>query len=149
MVEGKYLRILRDGQDNFGARLTLGHTSARSLQHYYFLGGLRGVRGFPDSRFRGRKFWQANVEYRIPGLDFYWDGKRVALLQHNFFIDSGRAKDKFNDLFNLDNKTAHSVGTGVRFILPGVHRFIGRLDFAYALQPDSEFGISFGAQQFF
>lgn len=126
---------------NVAARLRVGLGNARQLQHLYYVGGLDRVRGFYDSRFRGRNYWTANLEYRQAVFTSQW-----FVLQPIVFFDAGGVSERPGELGTL---TAASTGGGVRFILPNVYGFVGRIDYAVPLVKNGDVAISLGAQQFF
>ena len=129
---------------NVAFRLLAGATSSQALQHIYSVGGFENVRGYFDGQFRGRAFWQSNVEFRIPSYHSNW-----FVLQHNFFADIAQVKQTFGDLSLDGSDTYASAGLGIRFNSPKIYRFTARLDFVAWTSDSGSSSLSFGVQQFF
>ncbi len=125
-------------------RLSLGLANTSAIQHQFFVGGLESVRGFKDGQFHGKRYWLGNFEYRVPSIVH-----RVFVMQHIFFADAASAGDTWNETRPSRQTTGVSVGTGVRFVSPVIHRFTMRADYAWAVLPQNTSGLSFGIQQFF
>lgn len=136
-----FVRLRKD--INLGSRLGFGIVNTSVLQHQFYLGGFDHLRGFLDGQFRGRTYWQGNVEARLPSLR-----TSVLILQHALFFDAGQAADTLSQLRPGDS-TATSVGTGVRIVSPHIYRLTYRFDYAVTLTPVHTRGFSFGMQQFF
>lgn len=100
----------------------------------YTLGGADTLRGFEDNQFRGKKMYNATLEYRVPIFN-----KVTGVL----FTDMGDAWDAPNVTWYDDDKSFNiSVGAGVRISTP-----IGpiRLDYGVS-KDDNKFHFSFGGQ---
>lgn len=130
---------------NAAVRISVGITDSLQEQSAFYKGGLDAVRGFDDGFFKGRAYWLANLEYRIPSIKTDW-----FVLQHVVFFDVGNVADKFTDLTKSVNDEFYSGGIGVRLISPRIYRFNFRIDYAFGYGHGKEMqGISFGSQQFF
>ena len=112
--------------------LFLGQSNGNELSDWYILGGLEAVRGIPDGALIGKKILYSNLEWR------YWIQKWQKLwIQGISFFD-----------FGLTEKVqANSVGLGLRFAVPQVHRLMLRVDWAHSRQGFS--GFSIGLNHFF
>lgn len=100
----------------------------------YTLGGADTLRGFEDDQFRGKKMYNATLEYRVPIFN-----KVTGVL----FTDMGAAWDAPHVTWYDDDKSFNiSVGAGVRISTP-----IGpiRLDYGVS-KDDNKFHFSFGGQ---
>ncbi|SUP42499.1 BamA/OMP85 family outer membrane protein [Veillonella criceti] len=102
----------------------------------YTLGGADTLRGFEDDQFRGKKMYNATLEYRVPIFN-----KVTGVL----FTDMGDAWDAptISSTWYDDDKSFNiSVGAGVRITTP-----IGpiRLDYGVS-KDDKKFHFSFGGQ---
>ena len=100
----------------------------------YTLGGADTLRGFEDDQFRGKKMYNATLEYRVPIFN-----KVTGVL----FTDMGDAWDAPHVTWYDDDKSFNiSVGAGVRISTP-----IGpiRLDYGVS-KDDNKFHYSFGGQ---
>lgn len=100
----------------------------------YTLGGADTLRGFEDDQFRGKKMYNATLEYRVPIFN-----KVTGVL----FTDMGDAWDAPHVTWYDDDKSLNiSVGAGVRISTP-----IGpiRLDYGVS-KDDNKFHFSFGGQ---
>lgn len=100
----------------------------------YTLGGADTLRGFEDEQFRGKKMYNATLEYRVPIFN-----KVTGVL----FTDMGDAWDAPHVIWYDDDKSFNiSVGAGVRISTP-----IGpiRLDYGVS-KDDNKFHFSFGGQ---
>lgn len=100
----------------------------------YTLGGADTLRGFEDDQFRGKKMYNATLEYRVPIFN-----KVTGVL----FTDMGDAWDAPNVTWYDGDKSFNiSVGAGVRISTP-----IGpiRLDYGVS-KDDNKFHFSFGGQ---
>lgn len=100
----------------------------------YTLGGADTLRGFEDDQFRGKKMYNATLEYRVPIFN-----KVTGVL----FTDMGDAWDAPHVIWYDDDKSFNiSVGAGVRISTP-----IGpiRLDYGVS-KDDNKFHFSFGGQ---
>ena len=100
----------------------------------YTLGGAATLRGFEDDQFRGKKMYNATLEYRVPIFN-----KVTGVL----FTDMGDAWDAPNVTWYDGDKSFNiSVGAGVRISTP-----IGpiRLDYGVS-KDDNKFHFSFGGQ---
>lgn len=105
-----------------------------SYSALYTLGGADTLRGFEDDQFRGKKMYNATLEYRVPIFN-----KVTGVL----FTDMGDAWDAPNVTWYDGDKSFNiSVGAGVRISTP-----IGpiRLDYGVS-KDDNKFHFSFGGQ---
>ena len=125
-------------------RLAIGLANTPAIQHQFFIGGLESIRGFKDGQFRGKRYWLSNIEYRVPSVVH-----RVFVMQHIFFADAASAANTWSKIAPSAKTSGFSIGTGVRFVSPIIHRFTLRADYAWALVPHKTSGLSFGIQQFF
>lgn len=100
----------------------------------YTLGGADTLRGFEDDQFRGKKMYNATLEYRVPIFN-----KVTGVL----FTDMGDAWDAPHVTWYEDDKSFNiSVGAGVRISTP-----IGPIRIDYGVsKDDSKFHFSFGGQ---
>ena len=126
---------------NLAMRAHIGMTNTDLIQFYNYIGGLNRVRGYRDSRFRGRAAWSVNAEYRVAPLATRW-----VVLQGVGFVDVGAAGDRTIPFGEID---ALSVGGGVRLISPKIYGLIMRADYAFPLTPGEPSRLSFGGGQFF
>lgn len=87
------------------------------------LGGNLGLRGYDSDEFRGRHMINMHLEYRSLPLD-------ILTLQVGFaaFWDAGHAADEVSQL-----KLRHSIGAGLRILLPQVNRMVIRVDLGFPL----------------
>ncbi len=134
-----YLRLPWRG--NLAFRALLGLTNTDLIQYLNYIGGLDRVRGFPDSRFRGRGSWSLNAEYRVAPVANRW-----FVIQAVGFADAGATDDRTLSMAQLDGL---SVGGGVRLIVPKVLGLTMRADYAVPLVGGGRGGLSLGAGQFF
>lgn len=134
-----YKTIFKD--HTFAQRFMAGVTTTKTLQYWYYLGGLDRIRGFSDNRFAGNHFFLSNSEWRAPVWKSDW-----LVAQGVAFFDITSSAETFKDMFSIDGA---SVGGGARFILPKVYRFVLRFDYAKPLKANDEMNLSFGVQQFF
>ena len=137
-----FLRVGDTG--NLGARLSLAAISAPVPERMFYVGGLSWKRGFAEGRYRGTRVWNLNLEGRVSSVH-----RRLVALQHVLFFDIGDVAYDAGDLVGLSRVPPFSLGTGVRFILPMIARFIARLDVAIAFGAQTEWRVSFGSAQFF
>ena len=132
--------FLRLGKNSMlGARLLAGGITSSVPQHLYYIGGLDRIRGFLDSRFRGRAFGLANLEARVPS----YAGKYV-VVQHVAFADAGVVRTIEDGMV-----TVGSAGLGIRLISPRIFRLVIRLDYALITSGTGTQALAFGIQQFF
>jgi hypothetical protein len=68
------------------------------------------------------------------------------LLQARGFIDIAAVGDEISEVGQI---RAASLGAGMRFILPKFYRFVIRLDYAKLIIKNDTMNWSFGVQQFF
>ncbi len=99
------------------------HRPENYLKRTEFLGGDSRLRGYPSSLFYGSDLVAMNLELRTPG--YYNLGMAMNGV---LFYDSG---DAFSDPSKLSLK--HSVGVGVRFLLPFFDDIVYRFDLAVPL----------------
>ncbi|MFI5301246.1 MAG: hypothetical protein ACHREM_24445, partial [Polyangiales bacterium] len=110
----------------FGRLVFNGRYIARPenyLNRLEFLGGDTRLRGYPSSLFYGSNLVAMNLEWRTRGL-YKWGMAMGGVL----FYDSG---DAFSDPSKMQLK--HSVGAGLRFLLPFFDEVAYRIDFAVPL----------------
>lgn len=129
------------GKSTIGTHLAAGTNDADGEQDLFYLGGLDRLRGFEDARFRGRRYWLANNELRVPS---YRSGDFV--LQHTIFYDVAGVP---HDDEKLTSASGSSVGVGLRAISPRIYRLALRLDYARVIEGTGGMPFSFGVQQFF
>ncbi len=128
---------------NAALKLTLAQTDVEAIQHLFYVGGFKHVRGYLDGQLRSKAYWQLNSEYRIPSYRSNW-----LVLQHIFFLDAVQVADKISQLKD-ESSIYYSAGIGIRIISPKIYSFNGRLDVALLTKGASKNFISFGTQQFF
>jgi hypothetical protein len=124
---------------NLAAHFNHSYINSDIYELGYFIGGFDSVRGLPDSYYFGHERFVTNLEARRIFLKRkdYW-------LQSAVFVDYGACRQKL-----LGLQSASSLGTGLRFIVPRVHRFVLRADIAKSLSSPDEWGVSIGMNQFF
>jgi outer membrane protein assembly factor BamA len=128
---------------NFVSNFKLVGIDTDTYQDVYYFGGFQHVRGYFDGQWRGDRYWQLNLEYRVPSYHSRW-----AVLQHNFFIDAGQASYKESFVRKTENIVS-SAGIGARFISPKISRFVGRMDIILLSSAKAQRIVSIGVQQFF
>ncbi len=127
---------------NFALRLRGVVSGAEHPADQVLWGGVGDIRGFPDGFLRGNRAALANMEYRVPSLQF-----RYFVLKHVVFYDVAQVGQSAEDFAR--SRPAQSAGTGLRFIAPSVARLTVRLDYAVGWSPYSTQGVAFGMQHFF
>jgi len=139
--------ILGAGTD-IGGQLTARATTGTSDAFLFRAGGLREIRGFPDSYFQGRQLVNGNVELR---RDVLRTGLFVdAIGQAAAFVDFGWVGQRANAVAGIPyTGPVASAGLGLRWIPIPFARAVGRIDVAMGLYPERRFDISLGGQQFF
>lgn len=128
-----YKRVFSDHVIAFRARVGWAQGDV-PYSMLYTLGGADTLRGFEDDQFRGKKMYNATLEYRVPIFN-----KVTGVV----FTDMGDAWDAPHVTWYDDDKSFNiSVGAGVRISTP-----IGpiRLDYGVS-KDDSKFHFSFGGQ---
>ncbi|MFU8806852.1 MAG: POTRA domain-containing protein [Bradymonadaceae bacterium] len=128
-------------KSNVGVRLEWKATTAANFAYHHYVGGLDEIRGYRNSRFNGRTFWNANAEFRIPSLDH-----RLLVIQHVALVDGLGIADDFAGLATV---TGASAGIGVRLIVPPVYGLILRFDLAYPVGAPGDAYFNAGSLQFF
>lgn len=126
---------------NLAGRAGFGTTTGDHIEQQFFVGGFGTLRGFIDSRFRGKHTWYSNAEFRIPSFDHPW-----FVLQHIAFLDAAGADDRPSQIWTVDGA---STGLGLRLIIPKIFSFVARVDYAVSIVGNGASSLSFGAQQFF
>jgi len=139
--------ILGAGTD-LGGQLTARATTGTTDAFLFRAGGLREIRGFPDSYFQGRQLVNGNLELRRDVLR-----TRVgvdAIGQAAAFVDFGWVGQRANAVAGIPyTGPVASAGIGLRWIPIPFARAVGRIDVAMGLYPERRFDISLGGQQFF
>ncbi len=138
--EVKFFEIL-PLSSNLAGRFSYGLSDAVHPEQKRFIGGLSDVRGFLDSRFRGRHYWFANLEWRLPSID-----RSQFVLQHVAFADATGVAERASQMWEADGVT---TGTGLRTVFPEFHDFTLRFDFGWPLLGEGRSTISFGTGQHF
>ena len=82
------------------------------------LGGTKKLRGFYEGRYRDKKLWMVQGEYRMPEL--YW---RLGLV---VFGGVGSVAEEFSDF--KDNEVHYTFGSGLRVLLSEKERINIRID---------------------
>lgn len=82
------------------------------------IGGTKKMRGYYEGRFRDKKLWMLQAEYRMPEL--YW---RLGLVA---FASVGSVAPDFKSF--VDSKVHYSVGTGLRVLLSDKEKVHIRID---------------------
>jgi len=129
-------------QSNFCINAELFGADGHGLTNLFYVGGMNGVRGFPDSFFRGKGLAKANVEYRIPSLNTKW-----ITLQHVFFTDYALVSPRLSELDKA--VSIGSGGLGIRIMSPKVYSFMIRFDYGWGLTPLKKQAVSFGTTHYF
>lgn len=95
---------------------------AQDLNHVrLFIGGTEGLRGTPPEAFSGSKALLFNAEYRTEPWVFHSFHSGLV-----FFYDAGTAYDTSPQL-------VHTLGVGLRILIPQFNLYPIRIDFGYAL----------------
>jgi len=139
--------ILGAGTD-LGGQLTARATTGTSDAHLFRAGGLREIRGFPDSYFQGRQLVNGNLELR---RDVFRTGIGIdAIGQAAAFVDFGWVGQRANAVAGIPySGPVASAGVGLRWIPIPFARAVGRIDVAMGMYPERTFDVSLGGQQFF
>jgi len=139
--------ILGGGTD-LGGQVTARATTGTTDAFLFRAGGLREIRGFPDSYFQGRQLVKGNLELR---RDVLRTGIGVdAIGQAAAFVDFGWVGQRANAVAGVPyTGPVASAGIGLRWIPIPFARAVGRIDVAMGLYPERRFDISLGGQQFF
>ena len=107
----------------YGGRLVsrvLIDFKANDLDHrQLLLGGSTGLRGTYPEQFSGRNMILGNVEYRARPFEVL-----TSFLGLVFFYDVGSA-------FDVNPSLTHTIGLGVRLLLPQLNREVIRVDFGF------------------
>lgn len=114
-----------------GAGIATGSVPYSQL---FSVGGSETLRGYEDDQFRGKKYYNATVEYRFPLMN---------KVQGVLFADVGSAWDAPDVPWHTDgNKFNVGIGPGLRIITP-----IGpvRLDYGFG-KDGGKFSFAFGGQ---
>jgi outer membrane protein assembly factor BamA len=139
--------ILGGGTD-LGGQITARATTGTSDAFLFRAGGLREVRGFPDSYFQGKQLVNGNLELR---RDVLRTGFGIdAIGQAAAFVDFGWVGQRANAIAGVPyTGPVASAGIGLRWIPIPFARAVGRIDVAIGVYPERRFDISLGGQQFF
>lgn len=107
----------------------------------FILGNESGLRGAISDEYEGSKGFIANLEFRSAPIDL-WIFQTGAVA----FYDAGGAFDNLSKA-----RSNHSIGMGIRMLMPQVSSVIFRFDLAYVLhgQRRNSFVPSFGTEQAF
>ena len=106
-----------------------------SYNNLFDLGGADSLRGYEDDQFKGRKMYEATLEYRIPVA------KKVEAV---LFTDVGSAWDVQEGKmpwYQDDDSIHAAVGVGLRVQTP-----LGPIRLDYGHGDQNEFHFSFGTQ---
>jgi hypothetical protein len=133
---------------NLCAQIVARATTGRSDALLFRAGGLREIRGFPDSYFQAQQLVHGNLEFRA---DVLRTGFLVpAIGQVAGFTDFGWVGSRAGGVAGLPyTGPVASAGAGLRWIPIPFARAVGRLDVAVGLYPERRVDISLGGQQFF
>jgi outer membrane protein assembly factor BamA len=139
--------ILGAGTD-IGGQVTARATTGTTEAYLFRAGGLREIRGFPDSYFQGRQLVHGNLELR---RDLFRTGFGIdAIGQAATFVDFGWVGERANAVAGVPyTGPVASAGIGLRWIPIPFARAVARIDVAMAVYPERRFDISLGGQQFF
>lgn len=132
---------LWEGGWNLAWHLEGVESQASHFDRLQFVGGLDAVRGFPDGYLNGPRSISMNTEMRYVG----WKFDKV-WLQAVVFQDLGWAGEAWD---RASDQAISSLGTGLRVVLPGINRFVIRVDYGVSLSDPEVRGISAGLNQFF
>lgn len=134
-AEGRFYRALSNGHV-LALRVMAGYVNGNiSYNNLFDLGGSDSLRGYEDDQFKGRKMYEATLEYRVPV------SKKVEAV---LFTDVGSAWDIQEGKmpwYKDDNSIHASVGVGLRLQTP-----IGPVRLDYGHGDRNKFHFSFGAQ---
>ena len=134
-AEGRFYRALSNGHV-LALRVMAGYVNGNiSYSNLFDLGGSDSLRGYEDDQFKGRKMYEATLEYRVPV------SKKVEAV---LFTDVGSAWDIQEGKmpwYKDDNSIHASVGVGLRLQTP-----IGPVRLDYGHGDRNKFHFSFGAQ---
>jgi hypothetical protein len=117
----------RTGVGRLVFETTATDRARNSLRTISFLGGNNRLRGYPSNAFSGADVLSANLEYRSRPVSLA--SVQVAGI---LFYDVG---DAFDDFEQLHPK--HSVGVGLRVVLPQIERPVFRLDVGFPVGPQA------------
>ncbi|MFL5437014.1 MAG: POTRA domain-containing protein [Myxococcales bacterium] len=131
-----------------GGQLTARATTGTTDAYLFRAGGLKEIRGFPDSYFQARQVVSGNVELR---RDLFRSRFGIeAINQAAAFVDFGWIGDRANAVAGIPyTGPVASAGIGLRWIPIPFARAVGRIDVAMGMYPERRFDISLGGQQFF
>lgn len=146
-IGGKGFVVPRAGH-NLAMQLVFAGTTGRTDSHLIRVGGLYEIRGFRDSFFVAQRMARANLEYRVEFAQLERPVRAIG--QVVAFVDGGWAGARADAVSGLPyTGPVLSAGTGLRCNIVPLARAVGRMDFAFALEPVRRFEIAFGVQQFF
>lgn len=127
---------------NIGVNGELMGADGHGKTNVFYLGGMSGVRGFPENLFRGKALAKLNVEYRIPSLKSKW-----IVVQHVLFTDYAAIAPRISELDEA--VSVSSGGIGLRISSPKIYSFMIRLDYGWGFTPLLSNGLSFGTTHYF
>lgn len=134
-AEGRFYKALGNGHV-LALRLMGGYIDGDiSYNNLFDLGGADSLRGYEDDQFKGRKMYEATLEYRIPVA------KKVEAV---LFTDVGSAWDVQEGKmpwYQDDDSIHAAVGVGLRVQTP-----LGPIRLDYGHGDQNKFHFSFGTQ---
>ena len=134
-AEGRFYKALGNGHV-LALRLMGGYIDGDiSYNNLFDLGGADSLRGYEDNQFKGRKMYEATLEYRIPVA------KKVEAV---LFTDVGSAWDVQEGKmpwYQDDDSIHAAVGVGLRVQTP-----LGPIRLDYGHGDQNKFHFSFGTQ---
>jgi hypothetical protein len=98
-----------------------------SLRLQSVLGGDNRLRGYPENAFHGPDLIVGNLEYRAPAFEL-----GTVQVSGVLFYDVGDAFTGFDQL-----RPRHSIGAGLRVVLPQIERPVLRIDVGFPVGPQA------------
>jgi outer membrane protein assembly factor BamA len=132
-LQVSYFKHVNQIESTLAFRNFLGHVTQKNQLRFFSVGGLDGLRGFPDGFVSQETLNFSNLEMRSK------------IYKSKYFIVQSNI---FND-FALGRLKAVSVGAGLRVLVPSVARLNLRLDYGVSIVPKSFSGFVLGMQQYF